>query len=157
MKQLAFILLLLNLVLNVNAQPKDFSDLYRQTLEVICNKNDGVSNSPALWNKTLPKSDTMIVQKESYLPDNLPVKIDTHTLQYLSKKEIDHYQFKGKGIHIITLSPVRKQGDIYSISSSTFGYSRINKHWRTFGSSDYTFHYNPNTQKFTFLDPIISM
>ena len=153
MKQLIIIILLVSIGLGVNAQPKDFGDLYLQILKVICEKNDGFSKTPALWIKTLPQPDTMIVQKENYLPDDLPLKIDNHSSVF-SKKEVDHYQSKGKGIHLITLSPIRKQGDLYTISSSTFGY---NRQWRTFGESDYTFHYDLKTQKFTLLDPIISM
>ena len=107
-------------------------------------KNDGFSKTPALWIKTLPQTRYNDCFKRRIIYQmNLPLKIDNHSSVF-SKKEVDHYQSKGKGIHLITLSPIRKQGDLYTISSSTFGY---NRQWRTFGESDYTFHYDLKNTK----------
>jgi len=92
------------------AQKNKNDDLYKQAFNAyfipdIKNKSEVLSSKGAMLNKD--KSlfiDTLIVQKEDYLPVSWPDSIhyyntaNYHMVKYLSKKELDH--FGGKNVSV---------------------------------------------------------
>lgn len=103
-------------------------------------------------------TDTLIVQKENYLPSVWPDSIhymnlaNYHIVKYLSKDEIDN--FGGKHISLMTMSPVRKNGEAYSIMIRTFGKNQ--KGWISRGYSVINFSVDPETKQLKLSQPIIT-
>jgi hypothetical protein len=103
--------------------------------------------------------DTVIVQKEDYLPSAWPdsiiyyTTVNYHLVKYLSKNEIDN--FGGKHVSLLRISPARQDGDLHFIKITSF--SRVNKTWTTYGYRQFKFIYDPATQKFKLIQPVITL
>ena len=96
------------------------------------------------------KADTIIVQKDDFLPDNLPYTIQKHTIKYCSEKEIENYE--GNKINLKKIFPIQVENDFIIIRIADFSYAPKSKLWVGFGGSYYKFKYNCDERKFKFFE-----
>ncbi len=139
-------------------------DLYKQAFikyytPNVINKNEVLTGKMEFRNKDGTLSvDTVIIQKEDYLPTSWPDSIhyyntaNYHIVKYLSKKEI--YNFGGKRVSLLKISPARQEGDHYFVKITSF--KRVNKIWTTYGYRQFKFIYDPNSKKYKLVQPVIS-
>ena len=95
-------------------------------------------------------SDTIIVQKEDFLPDNLPEVINKHSIKYLSEKEIEDYD--GNKVTLKKIFPIQVENELVIIRISDFGYSPKSKLWISVRGSFFKFKYDCKEQQFTFFE-----
>jgi len=102
--------------------------------------------------ETLPSivSDTIIIQKDVFLPDNLPYIINKHTIKYFSEKEVESY--KGNKISLKKIFPIETENDLLVIRIADFSYTPKSQLWVGFGGSYYKFKYDCDKMKFTFFE-----
>ena len=98
------------------------------------------------------KPDTIIVQKDDYLPDNLPYTIKKHTIKYISEKEVDNYE--GNKISLKKILPIQVENDMIIIRIADFSYTPKSKLWVGFGGSYYKFKYNCDEKVFKFFEKV---
>ena len=96
--------------------------------------------------------DTILVQKEDFLQDELPDIINKHTIKYLSRKEVDDYD--RNTISLRKIFPIEVENDLLVIRIAYFGYSTKNKLWVCSGGSYYRFKYQCDNKKFIFFDKV---
>ncbi len=139
-------------------------DLYKQAFNKYFTP-DEINKSEVLTGKTVILNkdktlfvDTVIVQKEDYLPASWPDSIyyyntaNYHLVKYLSKKEIDN--FGGKHVSLLKISPARQDGGLYFVKITSF--SRVNKIWTTYGYRQFKFIYDHTSRKFKLIQPVIT-
>lgn len=96
------------------------------------------------------ETDTIIIQKEDYLPQKLPYKINNHVIILLTKKEIDEYD--GIDISMRFIKPVEKNKDLFVIGFMYLGYTQKHKKWVFSGGVYYRFKYDIEHHKYTFIE-----
>ena len=159
MKTIILTLITLIFWLGGIAQENKSNDLYLQALNQFFNpvafadtKNNKIYEGWMGDSKDKP-IDTILVQKENYLPDVWPEKIKQHVIIYLSKAEIN--DFKGKYVSLMTMSPIRKSGTIYYMKMTNYG--KKNEGWSSWGYHEFKFLFDAKTNKYSLAQPIITL
>lgn len=136
MKQLMIIVIMSSFFSYIQAQKSNSENLYLEAL-ILHLKNSANANI-----------DTIIVQKEDFLPDEYSNVINKHKIKFLSEKEIDSYY--GNTIALRKIFPIEVENDLLVIRIAYFGYSTKDKLWVFSGGSYYRFKYNCDNKKFIF-------
>jgi hypothetical protein len=135
------------------AQQNDYNDIYAQGLNYFCNPlafADTKNNQIYEGGKAI--IDTIIVQKENYMPDVWPEKIKNHVIISLTKDEIN--AIKGKSISVMTMSPIRKSGGIYYMKMTNYG--KRNEVWHSWGYHMLKFTYDSKLKRYQLSEPMIT-
>mgnify|MGYP007111636507 CR=1 FL=1 len=140
MKYLRFVLVMLTFCTNISAQENQSGNLYDQALRLDI--------------ESLPKSknDTLIVQKDDFLSENLPEIINNYNIKYLQKKEIEKYD--GTNVSLRKVFPINIQQNLLIVEIAYFGYATKSKLWVRSGGSYYKFKYDCNKSQFIFFEKV---
>ena len=140
MKQLMISIIMLSIFSYSQAQKNNSESLYMKALIL------------HLKSLATVKTDTIIVQKEFFFPNELPDVVNKHTIKYLSEDEVNVYA--GNSISLRKIFPIEVKNDLLVIEIAYFGYTTKGKLWIRSGGSYYRFKYQCDNKKFIFLDKV---
>ena len=138
MKCITFILILTALFSNKMVSENSNGNIYIKALTL------NIEELPSV------NPDTIIVQKDDFLPDKLPETINKYTIKHLSEKEIENYD--GKKVSLRKVFPIQIENELVIIEIAYFSYSPKSKLWIRSGGSYYKFNYDCKEQQFTFFE-----
>ncbi len=91
------------------------------------------------------KTDTLIVQREIYMPEDLPNRLNGHFILFLGENEIAQNQK-----NLIKIHPMKVEDGLLVIEVTNFHYNLKNKIWMCIGSIKYLFKYDCLQESFVF-------